>query len=935
MICRVPATSRFRLTSRYLEGQAAQNFGESMSIVPGRRLGPYEILSAIGAGAMGAVYRARDTKLGRDVALKLLPEEFEREPDRMARFEGEARFLASLNHPNIAAIYGFEESGEARALVMELVEGPTLADRIKQGAIAMDEALLVAKQICEALEYAHERGIIHRDLKPANIKLARNDKLTNNNVVKILDFGLAKAIQGNTSSTDVSGSPTISTMRTYAGIILGTAAYMSPQQAQSKPIDQRTDIWAFGCVLYEILTSQMPFYGETLTDTLAAVLKEDPDWSRLPATTHPQVRLLLQRCLKKEVKLRLQAIGDARIVLEEVLSGALDDGMLGAVVQPAKQWRGWLPWALTALLFFTLAPIAFLYFRGTPPLAEPVRFQIPLPASSRSFTLSPDGRRLAFIAPGLNGRNFIWIRALDTLEAHPLAGTENASAPPVFWSPDSRLIAFQAGNMLKKIDLAGAPPQDICETRVLVLGGSWNRKGIIIFGTDGEGIMQVAAVGGVATRLTTAPGHNQVHVFPSFLPDGRHFVYLRWSEKPGVSLGSLDTKPEQQDPKPFLATPLMPVYAPSADPAQGQLLFMREGTLMAQSFDSRRLALVGEPTAVADNVGNLFLSGSFSVSANGILAYRRATAPSALTWYDRQGKVLSIAQEPGAYTYTVALSPDGTRVATSRVDPSVTGPNPGIWVHEFGRSVSSRLTFDLAPDSAPVWSPDGSRIAFTAIRAGGNGLYQKNSNGAGKEEVLLPPTNDFKVSNDWSRDGRFLLYTIQDPKTNSDLWVAPLTADAQLSGPPAPFANTQFSEQQGQFSPDSRWIAYVSDESGRPEIHVQAFPVPAGGGGKTLISRDGGTQPRWRRDGKELFYVSLDGKMMAVDVSSGQAFKTSVPKVLFQAPFYGDDSAPSLFRWDTVADGKRFLVDTVESSPEPLTMVLNWMAGVKMTPLAN
>jgi dipeptidyl aminopeptidase/acylaminoacyl peptidase len=420
-------------------------------------------------------------------------------------------------------------------------------------------------------------------------------------------------------------------------------------------------------------------------------------------------------------------------------------------------------------------------------------------------------------------------------------------------------------------------------------------------------------------------------VFPSFLDDWRHFVYLRESDKPGVSVGSLDAKPEQQDPKTFLATPLMPIYAPSADHDRGRLLFMRQGTLMAQSFDSRRLELVGEPIAVADKVGNLFLSASFSASANGILAYRRASAPSALTWYDRQGKVLSIAQEPGSYTYTVALSPDGARVATTRVDSGVAGPKQGIWLHEFGRSVSYRLTFDPAPDYAPVWSPDGRRIAFTAVRAGGNGLYQKNSNGAGNEQVLIPPANDFKISNDWSRDGRFLLYTKQDAKTNSDLWVAPLTADGQLSGSSVAFANSEFSEQQGQFSPDGRWIAYVSDESGKREVYVQAFPVSGGGGSKTLISRDGGTQPRWRRDGKELFFVSLDGKLMAVDVSGGQAFKASVPKALFQASIYGDDSALSRFRWDTTADGKRFLIDTVESSPEPLTMVLNWTAGLKMT----
>ena len=513
-----------------------------MAILLGKRLGPYEILSAIGAGGMGEVYRARDTKLSRDVALKVLPEAFVRDPDCMARFEREAKVLASLNHPNIASIYGLEDSDHTRALVMELVEGPTLADRIRQSAIPLGEVLSVAKLICEALEYAHDRGIVHRDLKPANIKLTSNDKLATNNVVKILDFGLAKALEGDAAPTDVGDSPTIGSLATQSGTILGTAAYMSPEQAKGKPVDRRTDIWAFGCVLYEMLTGRMAFRGETVTDTLAAVLKEEPDWSHLPAATPPQVRSLLHRCLKKEAKQRLQAIGDARIVLEEVCSGAPQDGSFGAVARPTKQSRRWLAWGVAALLFVTLIQIAFLHFGETHSLAEPVRFQIPLPIGVRSFSLSPNGRLLAFIAPGLDGRNLIWIRALDALEARPLPSTEDALTPPVFWSPDSRFIAFQTGGKLKKIDISGGPPQTICEIQALVLGGSWSREGVIIFGTDGTGIMQVSAAGGVATLLTTIAGANEIHVFPSFLPDGRHFVYLRAPENPGILVGSLNVK---------------------------------------------------------------------------------------------------------------------------------------------------------------------------------------------------------------------------------------------------------------------------------------------------------------------------------------------------------------------------------------------------------
>ena len=463
-------------------------------------------------------------------------------------------------------------------------------------------------------------------------------------------------------------------------------------------------------------------------------------------------------------------------------------------------------------------------------MTPPGRFEIRLPASTLTFTLSPDGRQLAFLAPGTDGRNLIWIRALNSLEPHALPGTENVFGPPVFWSPDSRFIVFQAGNKLKKIDISGGPPQDICEVSFTVVGGAWNRDGIIIFGTDGaDGIMQVPASGGVPVLLTTTGGRNEVHTFPSFLPDGRHFFYLRAPENPGIYLGSLGVKPEQQSPTRILSTSLMAVYATSADPRLGHLLFLREGTLLAQTFDERSLQPQGDPIPVAERVGSLFLSGQFSVSQSGVLAYREKTASwlSRLSWFNRQGKQLGNTGEPGTYSYTdLALSPDGTRLAAARIDPNKAGDvAEGVWLLDLLRGVGTRFTFDKTPDSAPVWSPDGSRVAFAAFRVGGNGIYQKASNGAGIEQALVRATGAPMYPDDWSRDGHFLLYTQQDPHTHADLWVLPLAGDGTPSGTAIPFANTAFSEEQGRFSPDTRWIAYASDESGRSEIYIQPFPA--------------------------------------------------------------------------------------------------------------
>jgi eukaryotic-like serine/threonine-protein kinase len=470
----------------------------------------------------------------------------------------------------------------------------------------------------------------------------------------------------------------------------------------------------------------------------------------------------------------------------------------------------------------------FLFRGKRPPATIPVRFEIQLPAGALTFMLSPDGRHLAFLAPGPEGRNIVWIRTFASLEPHPLRGTENVLVP-IFWSPDSRFIAFQSGNKLKKIDISGGPPQEVCDAFATVLGGAWNQDGTIIFGTVGNGIMQVPAAGGVAALLTTTEGRNEVHTFPSFLPDGRHFLYLRAPANPGIYLGSLDVKPEQQSSRRILSTSQMAVYAASADSRMGRLLFLREGTLLVQAFDERSLQTQGDPIPVAERVGSFHLSGFFSVSPSGVLAYSAGPTArwlSQLSWFDREGKQLGNAEKPGTYSYTdYALSPDGRRLAASKIDPR-TGGETGIWLLDLLRGVSTCFTFDESPDFAPVWSPDDSRVAFTAYRAGGDGIYQKTTNSTGKEQILVSVTGDPKLPDDWSRDGRFLLYTQQDPQTHADLWILPLAGDGTPSGTATPFANTGFSEEQGRFSPDTRWIAYASDESGRPKSIFNRFRLP-------------------------------------------------------------------------------------------------------------
>jgi Tol biopolymer transport system component len=698
---------------------------------------------------------------------------------------------------------------------------------------------------------------------------------------------------------------------------------MSPEQAKGKSVDKRADIWAFGVVLYELLTGRHLFHRETMSDTLAAVLKEEPDWNQIPVKAQP----LLRRCLEKDPKRRLRDIGDMHLLLE-------------TASVPVQTHRPWLAWGAVVVFLVAFAALSLIHFRERPVMFAPVQFQISPSGSllqGLAFAVSPDGRHLAFSATDPDGVARLWIRDLESLEIRVLPNSYPASlhvtgsvvVPPFFWSPDSRFIGFQSVGKLAKIEISGGPAQTLCDVQGTVVGGSWNHDGAIVFADSIRGLMQVSAAGGVAFPLTTIdPSRKEiVHVLPSFLPDGRHFLYERASSIPensGVYVGSLNTKPEEQDSRRLLATTSGPVYVPFSDSDSGQVLFLRQGTLMAQRFDARRLELSGEVVPVAEKVGSFIDYGFFSASNSGVLVYRSgAGLDYQLTWLDRQGRVLTRVAEPGRYN-ALALSPDGRRVAVSRTNPENT-PNWDVWLLDVARNTSTRLTYEHVRATFPVWSADGSSVIFDSIRGAEVNLYLKLASGAGDERLLLKSDAGYKYATSSSRDGRFLLYTVENRETKSDLWVLPLQGDRK----PIAFLRTQFNERSGQFSPDGHWIAYTSDESGSDQIYVREFSSGSAQGssvaaGKWLISKDGGTDPRWRGDGRELFYVASDGKLMSVDISAKPVFAAGASRPLFQLP-------PGVSGVDVTADGSRFLigVPVAQNASVPFTVVLNWQTTLK------
>ncbi|HVG30478.1 MAG TPA: protein kinase [Pyrinomonadaceae bacterium] len=908
-----------------------------MSLDPGTRLGRYEVRSKIGAGGMGEVYRAHDAKIGRDVAIKVLPADFAGDKERLARFEQEAQAAGALNHPNILSIHDVETHDGSPYVVSELLEGETLREALSGASLPVRKAVDYALQSARGLAAAHERGIIHRDIKPENLFVTTDGR------VKILDFGIAKLMEpgAGVAPTDL---PT-RRVNTDAGAVMGTVGYMSPEQLRGQQVDPRTDIFSFGAVLYEMFAGRRAFQRDSAADTISAILKEDPpELSETNKEVNPALDRVVRRCLEKNREQRFHSASDLAFALES-LSGSPGAGATAvtatgratagaATPERRRKLIDHLGWSAAAILLVSTLALAFLHFRRAEPRTETMRFALLAPEKTAyrgEFALSPDGRRLAFIATGVGGRS-LWVRALDSVEARELQGTADAAFP--FWSPDGRFIGFFAGNRLKRIDIVGGSPQALAEVTADSRGGAWGADGTIIFTPNFTSpLLKVSATGGKAepvTELDQARGHTS-HRWPSFLPDGRRFIYFARTtrkEAEGVYVGSVDSK----EGKFLLNTNLLAAYAPAGgvtnNAAAGYLLFMRESTLMAQPFDAGRMQLSGEPFAVVEGVVNVPGEGgptgyaAFSASANGHLSYLKGSASqSQMGWFDRAGKSLGPVGSPGLFAEPWQ-SPDGKRIVFGRTDLQ----SPDLWQLDLERGTTTRFTFDAAADACPVWSSDGSRVFFSSNR-GGNifSLYQKIASGAGGDELLLKTDyNTFADDCFSGKAGEFLLYEIDGPQGRFDLWVLPLTGERK----PYPFLQTEFNETHSQFSPDGRFVAYVSDESGRAEVYVQSFPAS---GGKWQISTTGGDQPQWRRDGRELFYLAPDKTLMAVPVAAGDSFEPGSPVALFATRVPGGSLTGDRNHFVAAADGQRFLVNNLvdEGNTQPLTLVLNWAASLK------
>ncbi len=892
-------------------------------------LSHYRIVSKIGAGGMGEVYRAHDSRLGREVAIKVLPDELSNDEDRLRRFAQEAKATSALNHPNILTVYDIGEHEGSPFIVSELLEGEELRARLDDGPIPIRKVVDYAQQIVSGLSAAHERGITHRDLKPENLFITSDER------VKILDFGLAKLSE---SETNPSGSEDATRRAmTNPGVIMGTAGYMSPEQVRGTSVDHRSDIFSFGVILYEMLSGRRAFHGDSIIELMNAIIKEDvPDLDDENRRVPPSLDKLMRRCLEKKAEHRFYSAHDLGFALDALSAPTSSSGTVMATTgeQPddlpgtRRLLSGWLPWAAAALFLLSTLLLAGLYFRPIPTQRQrALRFTIDTPEKTvltEASAISPDGQQVAFVVIGASGVTSLWLRHLSSVEPQQLAGTEGAQFP--FWSPDSRFLGFFSGGKLRKVEAAGGPVQTLAEASTDPRGGAWAPDGTIIFSPDTlSPLMRVSGSGGATTALTVLDNSKgQIsHRWPSMMPDGRHFIFFGRGiqlDVQGLYIASVDSP----DPVFIVSTSATGSYAEVG--GKGYLLFVRDSTLVAQPFDAGKRQLSGEAGPLVEGIlsfpTEIGPTGytAFSAAA-GTLVYRTGDQQSTrLTWYDRTGKSLGTITEPGGY-HEPSLSSDGKKVLVGRSD----GATQDIYLLDVTRGNATRLTFDPGNEGTACLSPDGSQVFFYSNKSGQSSIYRKASSGAGSDELLYKGEVSSPFPGNIAQDGKYLVFEMDGgPRTKIDLWVMPLAGD----GAPFPYLQTAFVEAHPQFSPDGRWIAYTSDESGRAEVYVQSFPIS---GGKWQISTAGGDQAQWRADGKELFYMAADRNLMTVAIGGGSALDIGRPLALFQTSVPLTGITDDKNNYVPTQDGDRFLVNELADAgtTHSLFLILNWASGLK------
>jgi serine/threonine protein kinase len=884
-----------------------------MTLTSGTRLGPYEIQSQLGAGGMGEVYRARDTRLDRTVAIKVLVSHLSSSPELKQRMEREARAISALNHPNICHLYDIGSETGTDYLVMEFLEGETLADRLGKGALPLGEALRIAIAVAEALAFAHQHGIVHRDLKPGNIMLTKAG-------AKLMDFGLAKSVAAGTVGSQAS-APLLSAVNTLTdaspitplttvGTVIGTIQYMSPEQIEGKPADARSDLFALGAVLYEMLTGTRPFLGKSQISVASAILEHNPEpLSAVQPLTPASLEYVVNTCLAKNPDERFQNAHDVALQLRWIAQRASSSS---SAAQPGAQAhsRERIAWLVAAVLAVLLIGLA-AWWRGSRAPETISYFDAPLSFEAQDVVIAPNGHTVVISGHGESQRNnVLWIYEPGSQEAKPIPGTEGANFP--FWSADGRSLGFFADGKLKRMDLAGGPVQALCDAPT-GRGGTWNKDGVILFtpnGLLGVGLYRIPASGGTPVQISSPDRslNEDSHRWPFFLPDGVHYLYSAINlsgqqELQSIYMGALDSNEKRL---------VIRARGNAAYVDLGYLFFYRDRTLFAQRFDLKDFKLTGEPVPLFPDIGFAprIAKAAFSASSSGLLVTQRAgESESQLVWYDRNGHEVGVATKPGVYG-NIALSPNGRFIASDTTDP--VSQNTDVYTFAIDTGEAKRLTFDPAIDSMPVWSPDGKRILFGNNHQPKFDLYLKNSDGS-EEEKIIPQDGSDRFPNDWSRDGKYILY-----ERGADLWYATV-ADLR----PAQFLKAVSTLKTARFSPDGKWVVYSSNESGKWEIYVTTFPDAHG---KWQVSTAGGTQPRWRGDGKELFYLSPDDKLIAVPVKTGANFETGTPATLFQAyPRETVAATSEQFFYDVSQDGQKFLINTqLKSAIRPMSVVQNW-----------